>query len=151
MGKTSLIKQFVEGIFSEKYLTSIGVKVDKKIVSGGYTPVQLLLWDLEGVDRYTGFNPRYLRGCSGIIFVADTSRFASIPEVMELHDLASEHTDAPSILAINKSDLAPSINWCEDTVSKHTACFKKTFRTSAKTGSQVNAMFEAMSQIVTME
>ena len=51
VGKTSLIKQFVEGIFSEKYKTTIGVKIDKKQVNKDGRGVQLLLWDLEGIDN----------------------------------------------------------------------------------------------------
>ena len=47
VGKTSLIKQFVEGIFSEKYKTTIGVKIDKKQVNKDGRGVQLLLWDLD--------------------------------------------------------------------------------------------------------
>ncbi|MGJ8679827.1 Rab family GTPase, partial [Paraglaciecola sp.] len=51
VGKTSLIKQYVEGIFSEKYLTSIGVKIDKKIVELDSSSVQLMIWDIEGIDN----------------------------------------------------------------------------------------------------
>ena len=70
VGKTSLIKQYVEGIFSEKYLTSIGVKIDKKQVQCESHTVQFMLWDIEGIDRYCGFQPKYLRGASAIIIVA---------------------------------------------------------------------------------
>ena len=72
VGKTSLVKQYVEGIFSEKYLTSIGVKIDKKQIETAKHIVQLMIWDIEGIDRYCGFQAKYLRGASAFIIVTDT-------------------------------------------------------------------------------
>ena len=33
VGKTSLVAKFVRSIFSDKYLTTVGVKIDKKTVT----------------------------------------------------------------------------------------------------------------------
>ena len=60
VGKTSLVAQFVHDIFSEKYLTTIGVKITKKSLELGGQPIELLLWDLNGEDRFqklTAQNP----------------------------------------------------------------------------------------------
>ena len=35
VGKTSLVSRFVKSLFSDKYLSSVGVKVDKKVVAVG--------------------------------------------------------------------------------------------------------------------
>ncbi|MEP2652993.1 MAG: Rab family GTPase, partial [Paraglaciecola sp.] len=78
VGKTSLIKQYVEGIFSEKYLTSIGVKIDKKQVETESGQVKLMIWDIEGIDRYCGFQPKYLRGAAAYIIVSDQTRSQSL-------------------------------------------------------------------------
>ena len=48
VGKTSLVKRYVESIFSESYLTTVGVKIDKKTVAVGERPVTLILWELAG-------------------------------------------------------------------------------------------------------
>ncbi|MGQ8365579.1 Rab family GTPase [Glaciecola sp. 1036] len=149
VGKTSLIKQFVEGIFSEKYLTSIGVKIDKKLLINGIRPVQLMIWDLEGIDKYSHFNPRYLRGASGLIFVADKSRFSSVSELMEIYSLTKKHLDVPSILAINKDDLPQSIKWDQSIVDSHAQSFDRIFTTSAKTGQSVEEMFEQIGKLIT--
>ena len=90
VGKTSLVKQYVEGIFSEKYLTSIGVKIDKKQVERNGSTVQLMLWDMEGIDRYCGFNPRYLRGASSFFIIVDQTRYQSLVEGIEVYQLARE-------------------------------------------------------------
>jgi small GTP-binding protein len=148
VGKTSLIKQFVDGIFSEKYLTSIGVKIDKKVIDSIDTPMQLMLWDLEGIDKYCGFNPRYLRGAAAYVIVMDQTRSASFAEAIEIFKEAQKHTDVPAILVINKQDLAPAINWEQNDVESVAGFFKGHFHTSAKTGSQVEDMFTFLANTI---
>lgn len=65
VGKTSLVRRFVDSIFSDNYLTTIGVKISKKIVPLADTQVQLMIWDIEGVDVFTELKTSYLRGASG--------------------------------------------------------------------------------------
>ena len=50
VGKTSLVRRFVDSIFDERYLTTIGVKIDRKDVTVGSDSVTLMLWDLAGED-----------------------------------------------------------------------------------------------------
>ena len=50
VGKTSLVKRFVASVFSEAYLTTVGVKIDKKTVHLGERAVNLILWDVAGED-----------------------------------------------------------------------------------------------------
>lgn len=142
VGKTSLIKQFVDGIFSEKYQTTIGVKIDKKQVVHDDNHVQLLIWDLEGIDRYCGFNPRYLRGASAYMIVVDQTRAQSLIEGMEILDMAQEqYPDVPAFFVVNKTDLPSNWHWTEEELTKHSARFASTIKTSAKTGDNVEALF----------
>jgi small GTP-binding protein len=71
VGKTSLIKRFVESVFSEKYLTTVGVKIDTKTVDVQGRSVNLILWDIAGEDDTATIRMSYLRGCSGYLLVAD--------------------------------------------------------------------------------
>lgn len=146
VGKTSLVKQFVEGIFTEKYLTSIGVKVDKKVIDLSNGQVQFMLWDIEGIDRYCGFQPKYLRGAAAYIIVTDKTRSQSLIEGMEIHKQARLVTDAPAILAVNKSDLEETWHWSTQELSAYNDQFLNTFATSAKTGENVEAMFEFLAR-----
>ena len=145
VGKTSLIKQFVEGIFSEKYKTTIGVKIDKKQVNKDGRGVQLLLWDLEGIDRYCGFNPRYLRGASAYIIVVDQTRSQSLLEGMEILELAREHyPDIPAFFVVNKTDLPTSWLWSEEELNSYAQKFTSLTKTSAKTGENVENLFSTI-------
>ena len=96
VGKTSLVKQFVEGIFSEKYLTTIGVKIDKKTLSIANEQVNLLLWDMEGNDRYN------VTDCPAILAInksdllatwhLDDSEYEAYQDLFALHFLTSAKT-----------------------------------------------------------
>ena len=145
VGKTSLVKQFVEGIFSEKYKTTIGVKIDKKQVNKDGRGVQLLLWDLEGIDRYCGFNPRYLRGASAYIIVVDQTRSQSLLEGMEILELAREHyPDIPAFFVVNKTDLPTSWHWSEEELNSYAQKFASLTKTSAKTSENVENLFSTI-------
>ena len=74
VGKTSLIRRYVESIFSDAYLTTVGVKIDKKTLTVGTEPVTLILWDIAGEDEVTPIRMSYVRGAAGYFLVADGMR-----------------------------------------------------------------------------
>ena len=146
VGKTSLVRQYVSSIFDDKYLTSLGVKVDKKILETNAEQVQFLLWDIEGIDQYATFNPRYLRGASGVIIVVDQTQKKSFETGKTLLSLVKNLTACPIILAINKSDLNENCSLNESL--EEYALFDLSFHTSAKTGEQVEEMFLALANLL---
>lgn len=140
VGKTSLIRRYVEGIFSGNYLTTIGVKIDKKIVNLANNNVELLVWDIEGTDIFSGFNKRYLRGASAFILVVDQSRRSSVLDAIELFNLVKSSHDIPAFLAINKSDLENQLT-DEDRQALMNLSIDGMVITSAKSGSHVETLF----------
>lgn len=148
VGKTSLVRQYVEGIFSDKYLTSIGVKIDKKTVDVDGGMVQLMLWDIEGVDCYAGFNPRYLRGAASAIIVVDHTRPQSFLDGAEICRMVRQTAAIPSFLVINKSDLPQADTWCDGASNDAGQLFLRSFQTSAKTGAGVEAMFFDVARLI---
>lgn len=148
VGKTSLVRQFVEGIFNEKYLTTIGVKIDRKIVSVDDEKLQFMIWDIEGNDRYNVFEERYLRGAAGYIIVVDQTRISSLMEGVNIHAMARKVTDCPAIIVLNKSDLQANWHWDEEEINQYQELFDLQFSTSAKTGDQVPEMFTAFAQLL---
>jgi len=148
VGKTSLVKQFVEGIFSEKYLTTIGVKIDKKVIETEDTKVQFMLWDIEGNDRYNVFQERYLRGASAFIIVVDQTRISSLMKGLNIHALARKVSSCPAILAINKCDLEPNWHWEDKGLEEYKNLFDLQFCTSAKTGENVEDMFSSLAYLL---
>lgn len=148
VGKTSLVKQFVEGIFSEKYLTTIGVKIDKKTITLDNVQIQFMLWDMEGNDTYNVFQERYLRGAAAYIIVVDQTRTTSLHEGLDIHTLARQVNNCPAILAINKNDLPATWNIEDNENKAYRNLFDLHFSTSAKYGTNVEAMFLALAKLL---
>ena len=106
VGKTSLVQRYVHSIFSEKYQTTLGVKIDRKSLTLGSRPLEFMLWDLAGEDEFIHVRSSYLRGSAGGVLVADGTRAETLDIVVELRDLLfSEVGEVPVVLMLNKSDL----------------------------------------------
>src|SRR5260221_3830986 len=78
VGKTSLVKRYVQSIFSETYLTTVGVKIDKKTVNLSDRLVHLILWDVAGEDDIFSLRMSYLRGSAGYVLVGDWTRRSTL-------------------------------------------------------------------------
>ena len=110
VGKTSLVQRFVNSMFSEKYKTTLGVKIDKKQLIIKNKSVDMILWDLAGEDEFMKVRSSYLRGSSGAILVADGTRPETLETAVELHHKVNREVGyIPFVLLINKSDLKE--NW----------------------------------------
>jgi small GTP-binding protein len=106
VGKTSLVQQYVNSIFSEKYHTTIGVKIDQKLVNVGDKSVNLLLWDIHGEDNFQKVKSSYLLGASGYFVVVDGTRRNTIEVGLQLQKMAEKVVkDVPFLVLINKVDL----------------------------------------------
>ena len=106
VGKTSLVARYVRNTFSDKYLTTVGVKVDTRQVSLGDDEHTLVIWDVEGSDSVSPLQAAYLRGANGLLLVADGTREHTLQAALGLLDeLREERPDLPAVIAINKLDL----------------------------------------------
>jgi small GTP-binding protein len=142
VGKTSLVSRFVHSIFSEKYLTTVGVKIDKKTVRVGSDDVNLMLWDIYGEDNFQKLRMSYLKGSSGYVLVVDGTRRATFDMACTLHEKAKGTLgNVPFVLVLNKCDLADS--WELDEAAVRALQDEGWFvvRTSAKTGVCVEETF----------
>jgi small GTP-binding protein len=145
VGKTSLVRRFVESIFSEKYQATIGVKIDRKLVSIDGAQVSLLLWDLQGEDEFQRVRLSYLRGASGLIYVADGTRPETLATTRAIRASAEETVGAvPSIILLNKTDLAAAWSTDDSVVEANAPTGIPVIRTSAKTGANVEEAFDSL-------
>lgn len=147
VGKTSLVGRFVQGIFSEKYLGTIGVKIDKKQIKALDRDVLLLLWDLAGEESHSRVETSYLRGASGYFLVCDGTRMESLLTAKSIHKRAVEAVgDIPFVLVINKSDLRNQWQITNPELEKLAVEGWKLKITSAKSGHGVEEMFMMLTE-----
>ncbi len=142
VGKTSLVAKFVHSMFSDKYLTTVGVKIDKKTITLDGTEVMLMIWDLAGDDDYQRLQTSYLRGTSGYLLVADGTRRVTLDQVIEIQErVAAAVGPAPFLLALNKADLTTQWEIDEASMADLATRGWKSFQTSAKEGAGVEDAF----------
>lgn len=142
VGKTSLVSRYVHSIFSDKYLTTIGVKIDKKPISLLRGEMELILWDIYGEDEFQKVRMSYLQGASAYLLVADGTRRATLEVAASLQRAAEQEIGkVPFVLALNKVDLADQ--WQLDQAALEQAGERgwKILRTSARTGEGVEEAF----------
>ncbi len=145
VGKTSLVRQYVRSLFSEKYLTTVGVKIDKKPVRVGHRDIDLIIWDLHGEDEFQSVRMSYLRGAAGCFYVADGTRIGTLKTALTLQRRVQDAIGpVPSILAINKRDLAAQWEANRVEMDRIAVSGIPIFETSAKTGQSVEAAFQAL-------
>ena len=147
VGKTSLIARFVRSIFSAKYLTTVGVKIDRKAIHVDDKEVNLVLWDLHGDDEYQRIRVSYLRGASGYFLVADGTRSATLDHALILNrETRSQLGEVPFILLLNKDDLTEEWEVGDDALDELKGQEIPVIRTSAKTGQNVERAFEELTR-----
>jgi small GTP-binding protein len=157
VGKTSLVRRFVENLFEEKYQSTIGVKVDRKRVtlSGdqAHSHVDLLVWDIAGQDDLPIPVQNYFRGAHGALVVHDLTR----PESMQRLALYCERflhaaPQAKIVFAGNKADLVEAQSFDPAQFQEllgHLAA--PHLLTSAKTGENVEQAFQKLAEAVVRE
>ena len=142
VGKTSLVQRYVQGIFNDQYLTTVGVKIDKKPIDLGEQKVLMMLWDLQGEDRFHKVQMSYLRGTSGYLLVADGTRRETLDRALTLKEEAeSVIGDAPFTLLLNKVDLTDDWEIEETMIATLEDRGWRVVKTSAKTGDHVEETF----------
>jgi small GTP-binding protein len=144
-GKTCLVQRYVHSLFSAKYLTTVGVKIDRREVQANGQPVMLMLWDLEGREETRNINPSYIKGAHGVLYVVDGTRRDTFEKIFEIRDLvASSVGDVPSVVALNKSDLTEQWTLQPADEQRLAAAGFQPLLTSAKSGTGVEAAFQRL-------
>ncbi len=149
VGKTSLVSRFVKSVYSDQYLTTVGVKVDKKTVMVGDKQVNLIVWDLAGEDEFQKVQMSYLRGASGYLLVADGTRGNTLETARMLRQRVDENIGSiPFVFIVNKSDLADEWEIDDQAIADCQKAGWKVIKASAKTGEGVEEAFNLLADII---
>jgi len=141
VGKTSLVRQFVSQTFSDEYLTTLGVKIERKIVDVDGTALTLMVWDVHGEEGSLVINPTFLKGAAGFLLVIDGTRPETSSSVVELTQRLADREDSSSIVvATNKADLVDDWSAIDASMAGHVSP-DAVVRTSAMSGQGVEAAF----------
>ncbi|OQY48904.1 MAG: GTP-binding protein [Anaerolineaceae bacterium 4572_78] len=153
VGKTSLVRRFVEGEFDDKYLSTLGAKVNRKTLNYQHeqpTELKLLIWDIAGGEKFDMMMRSYYNGSSGAILICDLTR----PETLDsldkyIHNFWNINPDTPFVIAGNKADLiednAATMKELDKIATQNQMAY---FITSAKTGQNVESLFHRLGELL---
>jgi small GTP-binding protein len=145
VGKTSLVRRFVDTIFSDTYLTTVGVKIDKKVLTAGGEELALILWDIAGEDEVAAVRVTYLRGAAGYLLVVDGTRPETLETAASIQKrITAELGAIPFFVLLNKADLVEDWALAPERIEQLEAAGWSFRRTSAKTGMAVEETFQEL-------
>jgi small GTP-binding protein len=158
VGKSCLIRRYVDNTFDEKYLMTIGTNISKKkvILSHPTEPdagveVNLQIWDIMGQMGFSDLlKKKHFEGAQGAIGVCDITRKPTLGDLEVWTDsLVQEVGKIPIIMLANKCDLVNNISFGEKDLVKLARKYGAVHGfTSAKTGENVDASFRLLSEAI---
>ena len=153
-GKTSLVRRFVYNRFDDRYMSTIGVKVSRKMITlpheGELVELSILLWDLAGSEEFDALRASYLRGASGAVLVCDLTRPETLdPLRVYAEELLRTNTHARLILAANKCDLVDQRRLSPAQIAVAAAALDVPYYlTSARSGEEVENLFRHLGRLL---
>lgn len=151
VGKTSVTERFVNNHFSDRYLSTVGVKIDTTEIDFPDLDVnqKLVIWDVAGADAFGPAEFAYLRGADGFIYVADGTRPDTVASVEHLHSqIVQKFGSVPFVLLINKRDLVDDWKIGEEYLAALGESYGEVYRTSAKTGDDVARALRRLAEMI---
>jgi Ras-related protein Rab-11A len=148
VGKTSIIKKYVENEFNQINKTTINTNIYNKIIRmDNNTIIKLNIWDTAGEEKMNPIIKQYFKDSSGCLIVYDISNKNSFNQIEKWVNEIKENSPhyCSNILIGNKSDLNldRKINF-EEGVNLGKKYNFNFFECSAKTGNNIAIAFESL-------
>jgi small GTP-binding protein len=160
VGKTSLIRRFVEQQFSDDYLSTVGVKMSRKTVevpiadSQQTQEILFVIWDIEGSTKFKAMAPTYFQGAKGAIVVGDVTQPETLNNIPEhIQSFVKVNPKSNIAIALNKSDLIEA-EYLDSILKTYQQkfcdidCVSAIYLTSAKKGNNVDELFKILAKSV---
>jgi small GTP-binding protein len=155
VGKTSLIKRFVQDEFDDRYIATVGTKVTKKSVEvtwrGAPASLDMLVWDIMGEKGFRALlRDAYFEGSHGVIAVCDLTRKDTFYDLNNWVQMIRKQVgNVPIVFLGNKADLRERLAVSEEELGRMgTIHGAPQFLASAKTGAGVNEAFKALADAI---
>ena len=148
VGKTCILRRFVENKFLKNHLATIGIDFRAKTIQINGYEVKLKIWDTAGEERFRNITNQYYKGADGIILVFDLTNFDTMNKIRDWYNQIKNNTssnDIGLVLVANKSDLKREVS-NEECLNLSKELNIKLYETSALTGEGVNEIFEYITQ-----
>ena len=149
VGKTCILRRFVDNKFSKTHLATIGIDFKAKTLYINNQEIKLKVWDTAGQERFRNITTQYYKGADGIVLVYDVTDELSYGKIREWMDQILSNTrqeDIGLVLLGNKCDVQPRSVSAEMGIKMGEELKIRYFETSALTGQGINEAFEYLAK-----
>ena len=149
VGKTCILRRFVENKFLKNHLATIGIDFKTKTLTINDQEIKLKIWDTAGQERFRNITTQYYKGADGIVLVYDVTDDASYEKIRDWMDQILSNTQRDEIglvLLGNKCDMEPRIITEEQGNQLADELKISYFETSALTGQGIKEAFEQLTR-----
>ncbi|MFQ5837421.1 MAG: Rab family GTPase [Thermoplasmata archaeon] len=157
VGKTSLIRRFVQDIFDDKYITTLGAKVSKKEIQVDIPErdliiqMDMVIWDIMGEKGVRDLlKEAFFNGAKGVLAVCDITRYSTLRELDDwIQSVYNVVGEVSVVYVVNKVDLKDEVMvlFGDKEVEMAAQAFDSPyFYTSAKTGENVQLCFQRLAE-----
>ena len=146
VGKTSIINRYVNDKFGERYLCTIGIDFQEKIIVKNDKEIKLQIWDTAGQERYRNVTKSYFQSSNGFILAYDISNKESFNQIKYWLDQIKTTSEESTkyILVGTKCDLDEREVPEEKGINLAQKLGIKFLETSAKLNININETFETL-------
>lgn len=149
VGKTSIIRQYSEGLFSDNCISTIGVDFRSKMVNyKEKVNILIKVWDTAGQEKFGTVAKSFYRNSNGVFIVCDLTNIESFDKISSWVNCILEETtikDKQTVLLANKMDLPEERQVSEYDLQNYSKKNNiKYFEVSAKTGENIETAFNYM-------
>ncbi len=155
VGKTCLIRRFIQDQFDDRYISTLGAKVSKKEIKvdgpNGGMDIDMTIWDIMGEKGFRELlKEAYFHGAQGVLAVCDVTRRETLADLEEWVAAVVKVTgNVPIEFLANKADLKDQTVVTRADVQSSAQSHGAPFLfTSAKTGENVEAAFAKLAQMI---
>ena len=149
VGKTCILRRFVENKFLKNHLATIGIDFKTKNLNIDNKEIKLKIWDTAGQERFRNITTQYYKGADGIVLVYDVTddgSFEKIRDWMAQIQANTKKDELGFVLLGNKCDMEPRVI-TEEQGNKMAEELKiNYFETSALNGQGINEAFEQLAR-----
>jgi len=149
VGKTSLVRRFVEGRFDEGHDSTIAIAIHQGVLDVGDIALELMLWDPGTHEASAQYNASFISGASGLMFVVDSTKPRTLDHLLEVQAKGRGFIGSrPSVLVVNKIDLTDRFALSPAQLGAAAKLDWYVARTSAKTGDNVASAFGKLAEMM---
>lgn len=149
VGKTTILSKYVDNIFSEAHINTIGVECKHKVIKYKDLDVRLQIWDSSGQEVYRAITKQFYRGADGFIFIYDLTREKTFECLKDWLTSTEDYIDCKKIIVGNKKDLEDQRVINKEIIERFSNKTKlKCFEVSAKDGTNIDLIFKEITNLV---